>query len=321
MIGQPGPIAQSGRIRPVRTVRRMTPAPDDATAPAADAAATPAAGAPRRSGLLAKSLPAQVLTLAFWPFLQQLLAWLVSFIDTAVAGRLSVEATNAIAIAAYFGWFLVLMTSAAGSGAAAIIARAVGGGDRVTGNRALGQAILLALAWSVVVGLGVFLGADAIGRLAELDEASRPLAAAYLRIIAAAAPLTAVLFIGNACLTAAGDTRTPFFAMVAFNLANIVLTLYLALEPWTLHDSARARPGRCPGAGWGVVGIAWGTAGGTAVGAVVILVVLLRPGQLQLKLRRLKPRWRRGMPSWAGSCGSRCPRWGRASATGWATSR
>ena len=198
------------------------------------------------------------------------------------------EATNAIAIAAYFGWFLVLMTSAAGSGAAALIARAVGAGDRLTGNRALGQAVLLALGWSVVVGAGVFLAADAIGGLAELDWASRDFATAYLRIIAAAAPLTAVLFIGNACLTAAGDTRTPFFAMVAFNVVNIVLTVYLALGPWTLAlGSLRVA---VPGCGWGVTGIAWGTAGGTAVGAVVILAVLLRPGLLQLKLRRLKPR-------------------------------
>ena len=263
------------------------PATDDASSPAGGLAppTEPREGA---SALLRKSLPAQVATLAFWPFLQQLLAWLVSFIDTAVAGRLSVEATNAIAIAAYFGWFLVLMTSAAGSGAAAIIARAVGGGDTVTGNRALGQAILLALGWSVVVGAAVFLGADAIGGLAQLDGESRALAASYLRIISVAAPLTALLFIGNACLTAAGDTRTPFFAMVAFNAANIVLTLWLALKPWTLtlggFDLA------IPGRGLGVVGIAWGTAGGTALGAVVILGVLLRPGLLQLKWRRLAPR-------------------------------
>ncbi len=267
------------------------PAPDDATAPAVEEASSE----PRRpgrgrapAGLLQKSLPAQVATLAFWPFLQQLLAWLVSFIDTAVAGRLSVEATNAIAIAAYFGWFLVLMTSAAGSGAAAIIARAVGGGDTLTGNRALGQAILLALGWSVVVGAAVFLGADAIGGLAQLDGESRDLAASYLRIISVAAPLTALLFIGNACLTAAGDTRTPFFAMVAFNAANIVLTLWLALEPWTL--TLGGTDIAVPGRGLGVVGIAWGTAGGTALGAVVILGVLLRPGLLQLKWRRLAPR-------------------------------
>ena len=258
------------------------PAPDDATSPGAEAPT------PTPNTLLSKSLPAQVATLAFWPFLQQLLAWLVSFIDTAVAGRLSVEATNAIAIAAYFGWFLVLMTSAAGSGAAAIIARAAGAGDRLTGDRALGQAILLAIGWSAVVGAGVFLGADAIGGLARLDEESRVLAAQYLRVIAAAAPLTAVLFIGNACLTAAGDTRTPFFAMVAFNAANIVLTLYLALEPWSFE--AAGSSWEVPGLALGVLGIAWGTAGGTALGAVVILGVLLRPGLLQLKPRRLRPR-------------------------------
>ena len=261
------------------------PAPDDATSPGAETQPPPPG--PEGNPLLSRSLPAQVATLAFWPFLQQLLAWLVSFIDTAVAGRLSVEATNAIAIAAYFGWFLVLMTSAAGSGAAALIARAVGGGDRSTGDRALGQAILLAVGWSAVVGAGVYLGADAIGSLARLDGPSKQLAAQYLRVLAAAAPLTAVLFIGNACLTAAGDTRTPFFAMVAFNAANIALTLYLALEPWafSLGGSSFTVPGR----GLGVLGIAWGTAGGTALGAVLIAGALLRPGLVRLRPRLLKP--------------------------------
>ncbi|MEM6855705.1 MAG: hypothetical protein AAF593_14955, partial [Planctomycetota bacterium] len=44
------------------------------------------------------SLRRQVFVLAVWPFFQQLLNWLVSAVDTAVAGRLSVEATNAIGV-------------------------------------------------------------------------------------------------------------------------------------------------------------------------------------------------------------------------------
>ena len=83
------------------------------------------------------SLPRQVAVLAIWPFLQQVLAFLVNFVDTAIAGRLSVEATNAIAIAAYFGWFLFLMTSAVGSGGAALIAREgrlVGIGSLIVGE-------------------------------------------------------------------------------------------------------------------------------------------------------------------------------------------
>jgi|GEM_PF-6471522 len=67
------------------------------------------------SGKLAGlSLSQQVLTLAIWPFLEQLLNFLVGFVDMGLAGRLSGDVTvlaavDAIAIAAFIGWFSGLM--------------------------------------------------------------------------------------------------------------------------------------------------------------------------------------------------------------------
>ena len=63
------------------------------------------------------SVRRQVLVLAIWPFLEQLLGFCVGFVDTAIAGRLSVAATEAIAVAAYIGWLLVLLFGAVGVGA------------------------------------------------------------------------------------------------------------------------------------------------------------------------------------------------------------
>lgn len=234
------------------------------------------------------SLGRQVAVLAVWPFFQQLLGFLVSFVDTAIAGRLSVEATNAIAIAAYFGWFLFLMTSAVGSGGAALIARAIGARHRSLANAGLGQSVLLALVWSLLMGGLVFVGADFIAVLASLEPASAALCSQYLRIIAVAAPATAVLAIGVACLSAAGDTRTPFLAMLVFNLFNIIASVFLAVSPWTVTLGGWAI--RVPSLGWGVAGIAWGTALSTALGAVLILAALLRrSAPVRLRWMRLRP--------------------------------
>ena len=235
---------------------------------------------------LRRPILVQASALAFWPFLQQLLSWLVSFVDTAVAGRLSVEATNAIAIAAYFGWFITLMTSAVGSGGAAIIARAIGADRRGPANAALGQSILLSAGWSVFIGLGIWFGAESIGRLAGLDDVSRPLAVSYLRILAVIAPFTGLLFIDARCLSAAGDTRTPFLVMLAYNAVNIAGTLYLALESFTVPGTGWQISGR----GLGVVGIAWGTAAAAVVGGALTLVALLRRGSaVRLRWPRLRP--------------------------------
>ncbi|MEM1097992.1 MAG: MATE family efflux transporter [Planctomycetota bacterium] len=230
----------------------------------------------------------QVAVLAIWPFFQQVLAFLVNFVDTAIAGRLSVEATNAIAIAAYFGWFLFLMTSAVGTGGAALIARAIGAKHRGLANAGLAQSFVIALLWSALIGTLVFVGADFIGGLAQLEGQSRDLCAEYLRIIALAAPATAILAIGVACLSAAGDTRTPFLAMLAFNAVNVAASVYLAVSPWRFGLFGTEI--EVPGLGLGVPGIAWGTAIATVVGAALILIVLLNPkGPIRLRWFRLRP--------------------------------
>ncbi len=236
------------------------------------------------------SLTQQVAVLAVWPFLQQVLGFLVNFVDTAIAGRLSVAATNAIAIAAYFGWFMFLMTSAVATGGAALIARAIGARHKRLANAGLGQSMVLALGWATLMGALVFAGADWIAAVARLQGESRTLCVEYLRIIALAAPATAILAIGTQCLSAAGDTRTPFLAMLVFNLFNIVISVYLAVAPWTFMLGGAAVD--VPGLGWGVAGIAWGTAIATVIGAALILVALVKPGgPIRLRWLRMKPHW------------------------------
>lgn len=226
------------------------------------------------SGRLAGlSLPRQVAVLAVWPFMQQLLNWLVSAVDTAVAGRLDVAATNAIGVAAFIGWLMGLLTMAVGSGAAALISRAVGGRHRGLANAGLAQAVLLAAGWGVVTGGAIFALADLIGRAAGLSGASLENSTTYLNILAAGAPLAAVLFVGGMALSAAGDTRSPFWIMVVVNAVNIAVSVGLVYR----YEM-------------GVAGIAIGTLVAWVVGAVLTLGFLVRPGgPIRLRVHRLRP--------------------------------
>ena len=108
---------------------RAAAAPLPATALDLDraAAATSQRALPAQAGTAPQSLPGrlaglsvrqQVVTLAFWPFLEQTLGFAVGFVDTAISGRLSVSATEAIAVGAYLGWLMTLMFGAVGIGAA-----------------------------------------------------------------------------------------------------------------------------------------------------------------------------------------------------------
>lgn len=244
------------------------------------------------------SLPRQVLALAAWPLLEQLLNFLVGFVDTALAGHLSVDATKAIAVAAYVGWLMGLMQAAVGIGATAIIARATGARDQRLANAALGQALVLGAGVGATMAVLVWLAAPSVAGFLELDGPSLEMAVTYLRIIALAAPASSLLLVGAASLRGSGDMLVPALVMMTVNVVNTAVSAALTFGP-------------APIGGRGVAGIALGTAAAWGIGAALILAVLLVGwGKLKLRWPRLRPRWsvmrrivRIGLPNLVESAG------------------
>ncbi|MFP4145075.1 MAG: MATE family efflux transporter [Phycisphaeraceae bacterium] len=226
------------------------------------------------------SLPRQVLVLATWPFLEHALNVAVSWVDMALAGRLgeqAVPATNAMAITGMIGWLMGLLMMAIGVGSTALIARAIGGRHRRVARAAVGQSLIMASAVGLVIAFVLFFGSPWLGAAFGLEGEALELCVIYLRVLAPAAPMTGLLFIGGACLRGAGDTRTPFRAMVAVNVVNVSISVTLVFGPEPLG-------------GWGIGGIAAGTSVGWAVGAVLLVSLLLSPGAaVQLFVHRLRP--------------------------------
>ena len=265
------------------------------------------------SGRLAGlSLRRQIFVLAIWPFLQQLLSWLVSTVDTVVAGYQPTEdAANAIAVGGYINWFMGLMVMGIGAGGAALIARAVGGGHKRLAHAGLGQTLVMGCSIGVLTGLIIIALADLIGSAAGLEEQALAMASVYLRIVASFIPIAAILFVCVHCLTAAGDTRSPFFVMLFMNAVNLVSTVLLAGVELNINGEPYAI-----GLGWGVAGIAWGTCIGWTVGALLMIrLITKRNSSLRLHPHRLRPHlhtmrriWRVAYPAlldrgghWAGN--------------------
>jgi putative MATE family efflux protein len=224
------------------------------------------------------SLPKQVALLAVWPFLEQLLQFLVGFVDTALAGRLSVDATSAVGVAAYVLWLVGLLNGALGVGAAALLGRAAGAGRWRRTQQFLGQTLFLSLVWGVLIGVLFFLFARQVASFSGLRGAALDYCADYLRILGIVAPFSTVLSTMSACLRASGNTRAPFVAMVLVNAVNIGLSI--------LFVSADA-----PIGGRGVQGIALGTAIAWICGAALVLWMLRSDGSpLRLRGRFLPPR-------------------------------
>jgi Na+-driven multidrug efflux pump len=110
----------------------------------------------RLGGKLGKmSLRKQVLTLAMWPLMEQVLAFFVGMTDILIAGRMAegaerVAVLDAMGLGGYVGWFINIFQGAVATGVMALVSRATGAGDEKLANRGLGQGLWLGTAAGLV---------------------------------------------------------------------------------------------------------------------------------------------------------------------------
>jgi MATE family multidrug resistance protein len=208
---------------------------------------------------------------------EQVLNMTVGLVDTFLVGHLGADAIAAVSISNQVVMLSNVLFSAVATGSTALIARCVGAEDLPTANRAVSQSMLVgaALGLSTTI-LGVVLAPQAVRLMGATGEAE-PLGASYLGIVSYTFLLSTWMFVGMACLRGAGDTLSTMRVMMLVNGVNIVVASLLIYGPLGLPRL-------------GVVGSALGAASGRAVGAVVVLRMLLRGrAGLRLDWRRIRP--------------------------------
>lgn len=230
------------------------------------------------------SLRRQVLTLALPAVGEQFLNLLVGLSDVYLIGHISVlaaqqlgygpaEGLAGVGLANYVVWLVTTLFMAGAVGSTALIARATGAKDRAEANDVVRQSVLLGLLMGVIGMAGMYLFAPGAMRLFGAPAEIVPLGVDFLQITAFSMPLTGVMFMCNAALRGAGDTKTPLLVMLLVNGLNIGIS-------WLLING---QLGFTP---LGVSGAAWGMAIGRALGGVFVIGVLLR-GVGVIKLDRL----------------------------------
>jgi putative MATE family efflux protein len=214
------------------------------------------------------SLPRQVMVLAMWPLLEQVLTFFVGLTDLLISGRMAegaeqVAILDAMGLGGYVGWFFNILQGAVATGAMALVSRATGGRDHALANRALGQAVWLGIAAGIGSLLLLTLGISFLVKWIGLSPAAAEQANVYLRILAVSGPFSGALFAINASLRGSGDTRTPFFAMVVVNCVNMGTSWLFVFGPE-------------PFGGHGISGIAYGTVAGWIAGLCTSVFMLGR---------------------------------------------
>lgn len=241
----------------------------------------PAGGAARGDAPL-ESLPRgpihrQVFVLALPMLGEQVGSFMVGFVDTLLAGRVSKEATAAVGAGGYMGWFLTLAFTMLSVGVAAIVARSFGQRDARTAERALNQSFVLSLVLGVGVSVLVYAVAPGLSSLLTQTDAAHALFTTYVRIDALGYTAMGAMLTCGAVVRAAGDTRTPMAVMLVVNVVNVVASAALVYGWLGLPQL-------------GVAGIAIGTVIARVLGAVLLLLVLARGLRgMRLRTEQMRP--------------------------------
>jgi MATE family multidrug resistance protein len=218
-----------------------------------------------------------VLRLALPAMGEQLLSMMVGIVDTFLVGHLGAAPLAAVGLANQWVFVATMLFGAIATGATALIARFIGAREPDQANEVLRQSMLLGVFIGIAATvLGLSLAEPAMTLLgAEEDVVG--LGTAYLRVVSSIFFFSTLMFIGNASLRGAGDTRTPLYVMLVVNALNIVVA-------WTAINGPFGLPKL------GVVGSALGAAVGRFIGGALVVAILLKGrAGIQFKLTGLRP--------------------------------
>lgn len=219
-----------------------------------------------------------------WPaIIEQILATMVSYVDTAMVGVLGAVGTAAVSLNAAPIWLCNGLLTGVGVGYSVQVSNAIGAEDPEQVRKTVRQGLL----GTVVVGLlGLLifqLLAPFLPRWLGAEADVLPYAVSYLRCYTAALPLIAASFMFSAILRCMGNTKTPLYVNTAANLLNVVLNFFLIYPCRTAELFGRSF--FIPGAGLGVTGAALASAVSLAFGGAALLAAGLRQGRYAVSFR------------------------------------
>lgn len=212
------------------------------------------------------SLPRQIITIALWPLLEQIMSFICSNTSLYLAthmssdGEVKAQLTAALGVTGYVLWLGFVMQGAVGMGATAIVSRRTGARKFAEGNFSANQAAVLGLIAGLLSSLLMYVTADLlVVDVLKLSDYAQVFALRYMHIACWAAVFSGAVFAVNAALRGTGDTRTPFFIMLVVDGLNILFSIILV----DVFDMQ-------------VEGLALGMVAGWVVAALVLFGLLLR---------------------------------------------
>ena len=213
-----------------------------------------------------------LVTLSIPTIIEEVLATLLQYVDTAMVGRLGEQATASVSVSTTVTWLVNSVPHAIGIGVLALIAKAVGSGDRHLVRRISSQAVWMVLACSILLGGISLLLSPYIPVWVGAEASIQEVAGEYFFIISLPMLFRVSSIVFGAAIRATKDTKTPMLISLGANIINAVLNYALIY-----------------GVDMGVRGAAIASAISYVLSGVLMYVAYRRNEWLHWELREIRP--------------------------------
>jgi putative MATE family efflux protein len=234
-------------------------------------------GTRKQLNILDRNIPARTLifSLVIPSFIEELGQILTMYVDTAMVGRLGVDASAAIAV----NQPVLMLTNGFNYGLAigfsVMVARYIGE-DHPEDAREVMRNAMFHILWfgGLLTALYIFVIAPNFARWMNADPSIWENSRAYIFHLGCTRMFLAMLSINSNLLRGMGDTRRPMFCNVLHNAVNVLFN-YLLIYPTRIISVFGMRMTMI-GAGKGVAGAAMGTSLANICSALLSMYFVLR---------------------------------------------
>lgn len=215
--------------------------------------------------------------------LAQITSVMMFFIDQAMVGSLGAESAAAVGLVESTTWLFGSFSSAVAMGFSVQVAHFIGANDFRKARDVFRHGLIAALLFSLIVSMvGIAVSWRLpywLGGGADIaDDAS-----AYFRIFAFIIPFFQLNILCSAMLKASGNMRIPSISSITMCVLDVVFNFLLIYPSRTVEILGSQI--WIPGAGWGVVGAATGTALAVVITSLILSwVAIFRSTMLSLRI-------------------------------------
>ena len=224
----------------------------------------------------------EIMHLAWPAIIQEAMAVVVVYADTAMVGKLGANSSAAVGLTSTFSWLITSVCLGFGVGVLAVAAKADGQNDAKKTSKAAAQAFYLTMVLGIILTLICLLISPFLPVWLKGDPIIQKDASKYFALSSASLLFkTSVLVLGSA-LRGVSDMKTPMYINVLTNIINIILNFFLIYPSRTIAGI------HVYGSNLGVSGAAIATSTAFTIGGLLMFYVYYHNPRLNFQVYPLK---------------------------------